>query len=343
MEFSDPNWRKERLARQTGRMHAELLASGLPVYTLVPESRPAEERFGGLEVFDGTVTAIHLVYPASTPEGPWADVETARWTGLQIGPASLRLALEHHVRRGGDRFSELTWTESSASLSVDGHRIGAQWLRAGRRWWALRGEHSGIEITLIGRDWHPETLAVETVADPMPILRRLPDDRPAYQAVPSAPGAGPLPADLRREPHRALADAVLHNTAAHAAWQADGGPAPQLPTWWSELWRTAVQRQMQLSGQPEVEAAAAVRGMTSQLAGLFHEFEWFRSDAELRRRAITEILFYSTGLGADVSSRTAQDDWHRFTTADVDPDSRAIANERWITAWQSWASSKRQV
>ncbi|MEV0900389.1 hypothetical protein [Actinoplanes sp. NPDC049802] len=339
MEFKDTNRRDERFARQTERIHAELRASGLPLYTLTQGSRPAQEHFGGLETFDGTVTAVHLVYP--TPDGPWADVETARWTDLPIGPVPLREALEHHVRRAGDRLSALTWDESPATLLVDGHRVDARQLRAGHRWWVLRGERSGIEITVVGRDWQPESCAVETVADPVPILDRLRGSHSAHRAAPPAREAEPLPAGLRREPHRALADAVLRNAAAQAAWQADGGPAPELPAWWSALWQAAVQRQMQLSGRDEAEAAEAVRAMTSELASLFHEYEWFRTDEELRGRAVTEILFYSTGLETDVRSRPAQDEWRRATAIDAEPRTRAAANDRWRAAWQNWASACR--
>ncbi|SDT49921.1 hypothetical protein [Actinoplanes derwentensis] len=302
--------------RRVEGLRAEL--RDMPVYTLATASPPAEGRFGGMETFDATVTVVHLVYEAPTSDGPWADVETARWTGLRIGPASLRTALEHQVRLGGDRFSELTWTESPATLLIDGYSVDARRLRAGDRWWAVWGERDGIEITVVGRDWHPDTLAVEVLPDPTAALGRTRPDPPPRSSRPVTA----LSADSDGEPHRALADAVLRNTAAQAAWQADGGPVPELPAHWSALWQAAVRRQMDLSDQPEPRAAEAVRDMTSQLADLFHEFAWFRTDDDLRRRAVSEILLFGTGLAPDVPSAFAQQAWQL---------------PAWRTAWQAWA------
>jgi hypothetical protein len=343
VEFRDTSRRGDQFARQTERISAELRAGGLPLYALSPASRPAvQEQFGGLETFDGVVTAVHVVYPTPAPVGPWADVETARWSDPQIGPAGLRETLEHHVRRAGDHFSSSAWEESPATLLVDGHPVDARQLRAGHRWWVLRGERSGIEITVVGRDWQPESCSVEKVVDPAAVLDRLRDAGPAHRATTTpARDPDPLPAELRGEPHRALAEAVLRNAAAHAAWQADGGPAPELPGYWSELWQAAVHRQTQLRGQDEGQAADAVRAMASQLAGLFHEHEWFRTDEDLRQRAVTEVLFYCTGLETEVPSRPAQEEWRLATANSAAPRIRAAANGRWRTAWQNWASADR--
>jgi hypothetical protein len=206
----------------------------------------------------------------------------------------------------------------------------------------LRGERSGIEITVVGRDWQPESCSVEKVADPALILDRLRDAGPAHRAdTTPARDPEPLPVGLRGEPHQALAEAVLRNAAAHAAWQTDGGPAPEPPGYWSELWQAAVHRQTQLSGQDASQAADTVRAMTSQLAGLFHEHAWFRTDENLRQRAVTEVLFYYTGLAAGVPGRPAQEEWRLATANNAAPQIRAAAHSRWRTAWQSWASADR--
>ncbi|GIE80482.1 hypothetical protein Aph02nite_64320 [Actinoplanes philippinensis] len=343
MEFRSTSRRDEQFARQTERIAAELRASGLPLYALSPAARPAvQEQFGGLETVDGTITAVHLVYPTHAPLGFWADVETARWSDERTEPADLRETLKHHVRRAGDHLSSLTWEEDSTTLLVDGHRVDARRLRAGPRWWVMRGERAGIEITVVGRDWQPEACAVETVTDPVPILNRLRDGGRAHR-----PGTRPdrepepLPDQPRGEPHRALADAVLRHAADSAAWRADGGSEPELPTYWTELWQAAVLRQMQLSGRDEIQAAAAVRAMAAQLAGLFDEHEWFRTDERLRGRAVTEVLFHTTGLEPDVRSRTAQEEWWHVTAIGADPRLRAAATDRWRTAWQTWASTDR--
>jgi hypothetical protein len=285
----------------------------MPIFSLSPAIRPAPESLGGVERVDDAITVVHLVYGTS------AEVETARRTGA---PAPLRAALEHHVRLRGDRFADLTWTETAQTLLVDGHPVDARRISAGDRWWLLRGERSGLEITVVGYDWHPRALAVETVADPAGI-RSGPRPRPE----PSARRAA-QPADAGGEPHRALANAVLQHAAARAEWLAEGGPAPELPANWSALWRAAVRRQTELSDQPEPDAAAAVSSLTSHLAGLFHNTEWFAADDALRRRAVAEVLLFGTGLATDVPSRRAQEVWQRDSSG----------GEEWRTAWQAWTT-----
>ncbi len=135
--------------------------------------------------------------------------------------------------------------------------------------------------------------------------------------------AEPLPADLSLEPHQALAATVLRSSAEQAQWRAEGGPEPVLPGYWSTLWQAAVQRQCDLSGEPEAQANESVSTMMSQLGTLQHEAAWFRDDDELRRRAVAEILLYGTRLAPDVPSRAAQEAWNN--SAD------------WKAAWTAWS------
>jgi len=315
-------------SRQTERLRRELLDSGMPIYALAASLGPTGERFGGLELSGTEVAVVHVVYEQATPYGPWVDVETAR----RVRPEPLRLALEHHVRLGGERCADVAWTESPATLVVDGRSVAAARLRAGERWWALRCAHGGVEITVVGRDWHPAAVAVETMADPAPMLDRL------RSAVPA-----PSPA---AEPHRALADAVLRHAAARASWQSGGGPVPELPVQWSRLRQAAVRRQRELSDQPEPVADEAVSAMMSQLAALFQEAAWFRADHDLRRRAVAEVLLHGTALADDVPSRPAQEAWQRRAVRGSAPDGadvrvRVAAEEQWLTGWQAWADGQR--
>ena len=310
MEFAGSTGRNELFARQTERLHRELAKSGMPVFGLITRLRPAEQTFGGLDTADDRLIAVQVTY------GRAAEVETSR-----AGRGGLREALEHHVRRGGDRFADLEWVESPAVLQVDGTAVPARMLRAGESWWLARGARDGLEITIVGHDWHPGELAVETITDPQPMLDRL---RTAPAFVHREPEL--LPAELGREPHQALAEAVVAHAVEHARRLAEGGPEPTLPSWWTALWAAAVQRQIELSEATEADAGEAVSAMMSQLGTLHHEAGWFRDDPVRRRRAIGETLLHGTGLGPDVPSRAAQDAWKRG------------AHQEWKAAWQEWAS-----
>ena len=306
--------RDELYARETEQLLSELLDCGLPVFALSPSRRPAPECFGGLESAGEAVVAVHVAYAA------WAVVHTTRWATAP----PLRAVLEHHARFGGERCADLLWSEGPAVLLVDGQPVAGRRLRAGDRWWAVRGSRGDVEITVVGREWDPGTVAVETLADLVPMLERV---RSGPHAVPSSEG--------HREPHLALADAVLLNAAAQAAWLAEGGPAPESPPCWPSLWQAAVRRQTELSDQPERVADHAVSSMMSQAAALFREAAWFRDDAGRRGRAIAEILLHGTGLGG-VPSHAAQQAWLRRSVAGP-PGRRAAAHREWLAAWLAWA------
>ncbi|WP_250029291.1 hypothetical protein [Paractinoplanes maris] len=309
MEFGGSIGRDELFARQAEHLRRALAGSDMPVFGLVTRLRPAEETFGGLHTTDDRLVAVQVAY------GRAAEVETSR-----AEPNALRETLEHHVRRGGDRFADFEWAESPAVLLVNGTGVEARRLRAGEHWWLVRGAWDELEITVVGHDWHPGELAVETITDPQPMLDRLRTPPDFVHREPE-----PLPAGLGREPHQALAEAVVANAAEHARWMAEGGPEPTLPSYWTALWAAAVQRQIELSDAPEADAGDAVSAMMSQLGTLHHEADWFRDDPSRRRRAIGETLLYGTGLEADVPSRAAQEAWKR----DV--------HQEWKAAWREWA------
>ncbi|MDI6103530.1 hypothetical protein QLQ12_33460 [Actinoplanes sp. NEAU-A12] len=151
--------------------------------------------------------------------------------------------------------------------------------------------------------------------------------------------AGRMP---EREPHLVLVDAVLRSARERDAWASHGGPRPQLPRTWPELWRNAVRRQSDLAGEPEEEARRSVQSMVDQLTRLEREAEWFRTDARLRKRAISETLLYSTRLGPDVPSRPAQVAWQRQEgLRPVDyAKIKAIeaAQSDWLALWNQWAT-----
>ena len=309
MEFAGATGRDELFARQTARLRRELTASGMPVFGLVTRLRPAEATFGGLDTADDRLVAVQVAY------GRAAEVETAR-----VEPAALRETLEHHVQRGGDRLAGLQWTQGPAVLQVDGTAVRGRMLHAGEHWWLVRGIRDGLAITVVGHHWHPGELAVEAITDPGPMLDRLRTTPAFVHRAPEPPPAGP-----GREPHQALAEAVVANAVDHARRLAEGGPEPTLPSWWTALWAAAVQRQVELSDATEADADEAVSAMMSQLAALYQEADWFRADPSRRRRAIDETLLHGTGLAPDVPSRAAQQAWKRG------------AHREWRAAWLRWA------
>lgn len=157
----------------------------------------------------------------------------------------------------------------------------------------------------------------------------------------------PAPSGDRRvsaEPHVRLVDEVLRTSREHAAWQAGGGPRPQLPRDWATLWSDAVRRQMDLAGQLEPEARRTVQAALDQLTRLDRETEWFRTDRALRQRAVSETLLHITGLGPDVPSRPAQVAWQRqLGLRPVDhtrTQAIAAAQDDWLAAWNLWSITR---
>ncbi|MFC4064994.1 hypothetical protein [Actinoplanes subglobosus] len=135
---------------------------------------------------------------------------------------------------------------------------------------------------------------------------------------------------------------MIRASREHDAWSAQGGPRPQLPRAWAELWRNAVRRQTDLTGEPEEEARRSVQTMLDQLTRLDREAGWFRADAGLRSRAISETLLYGTRLGTEVPSRPAQLAWERqrrLRPVDYAKITAiAAAQDDWLAAWNEWAT-----
>jgi hypothetical protein len=127
---------------------------------------------------------------------------------------------------------------------------------------------------------------------------------------------------MSEEPHRVLVEAVLARRGRRA-----GG-----------LWEAAVRRHMELAEAPEAAASKAVTQLVGQMVGLREDAAWFRDDARLRERAISETLLYCTGLSHDVPSRAAQEAWAWYFGL-PDPRSGAPAREAWRQAWTAWATS----
>jgi hypothetical protein len=344
MEFDRSRRTDEYYASQTERIRQELHDSGIPIVALSDSTKPAEERFGGLEQADDTITSVRIVYEGAQPDGPWASVDTARWACTSVDSGPLRWTVEHHMRRRGDRLSAEQWTEGDATVIVDGRSVAGRIVRAGSRWWAVRCARGDIEISVVARDWHPDAIAVDTLVDVVPMLSRL----RTPPASPMRPEPEPVPDGLSREPHRALVDVVLRSAREQAEWRADGGPVPELPRYWTALWQAAVQRQMTLADQPEPEANRAVGSIVTQLSNLRHNAAWFREDSRLRERAIAETLLYGTGVSDDVSSSPAQHAWHsRQAMAPpangAEVEAGAAADRRWIDAWAAWADGHAEA
>ncbi|GIF39992.1 hypothetical protein [Actinoplanes xinjiangensis] len=173
-----------------------------------------------------------------------------------------------------------------------------------------------------------------------------PGDDPSPPVPPLPAGDGsetagePSPA---REPHILLVHAVIRASREHDAWSTSGGPRPQLPRAWADLWRNAVRRQTDLAGEPEEEARRSVQTMLDQLTRLDREAGWFRTDPARRDRAIAETLLYGTRLGPDVPSRPAQLAWQRqrgLRPVDYAKITAiAAAQDEWLAAWNEWAST----
>jgi hypothetical protein len=341
MELDREHSADDRFAAQTERIRRELLNSGIPFVGLSGAALPAGGRFGGLELHDDTVTNVRIVYEGARPADPWASVDTSRWAGTTVSSGPLRRLVEHHMRLCGERFRAVEWADGDTTVVVDGEPVAGRIVRAGSRWWAARCERDDIEISVVARDWHPDAIAVDTVGDPAPMLDVLAArSRPAQRPEPE-----PVPSGLASEPHRALVEAALHHSDRRAAWLADGGPVPELPAYWTALWQAAADRQVALTGSPEIDARRAVGSIVNQLITLRNEARWFGEDGELRQRAIAETLLYGTELSLDVASREAQEAWQHQQSAepaaeDGEIESRAAADRYWLSAWAAWAEDR---
>ncbi|GIF37930.1 hypothetical protein [Actinoplanes xinjiangensis] len=308
---------QERFAQQTARISREIRDSGLRVFALAAAVEPVDALFGNLVETDGELTGVQVEY--SRPDGPWVQVESAR--GLL---APLRMLVEQRVRRDGGRYADLAWIEQETTLLVDGRPEPAETVRAGDRWQAWRCDTDGVRITVVSRDWVMDPVAVVTQTDPAPMLDRL-ATVPAAEQRPHR--AEPIPPS---EPHRVLIETILCRDIEHAKWVAEGGPMPGSPVYAGELWQAAVLRQRDLSDDRDTERAdRAIGAMVHLVSSLQHEFDWFRDDAELRRRATSEILLKVTGLAPEVPSATAQEAWYH----------RAEGRD-WRAAWSDWATGR---
>lgn len=330
----------ESAESRADRIRRQLVDSGIPIVAL--SEKPSDERFGGLERFDDTVTNVRIVYTGADPDGPFASVDTARWAGTRIDSGPLRRLVEHQMRRDGERISAVEWSEDDTTMVVDGRPVAGRIVRAGHRWWAARCERGEIEISVAARDWSPAVIRMHTLADVGPMLSRL-RTPPASPRLPE-----PVPESLSREPHRALVDVALRCSQERAEWRADGGPVPQLPRYWSALWQAATQRQMALTDQARPVAHEAVRCMVEHLTGLHADAAWFRADNRLREQAIAETLLYGTGLTGGVPSLPAQLAWKRGHAvgapgSSAEAETLAAASRQWARAWAAWADAQAKA
>ncbi|MEV0560877.1 hypothetical protein [Dactylosporangium sp. NPDC050588] len=340
MRFDEFRKASDLHAAQTERIRQALEGSDLGVVAVSEATRPAEPQLGGLHRGDGVVLGVEVVHDAGNVR---VVVDTAR----RFGHRPLRSMVEHQLRQAGERFSTQDWTEGDATVVVDGAPVAARIIRAGQRWWAARCRLGDLEISVGAQDWHPDVIAVETVPDVAAMLaRRQPPALRGSEREPEAvggPGAAgePVLDGPRREPHRALVDMVLAATAEHTEWLADGGVLPDLPWHWGTLWRAAVRRHTELTGESEPAAEESVRGIVDELANLYRNAAWFREDRALQERAIGEALLHGTGLSDAVPSRPAHLAWRRLRDdAEQDPQAHHTAHEEWLAAWAGWAERR---
>ncbi|GLY04502.1 hypothetical protein Acsp01_48810 [Actinoplanes sp. NBRC 101535] len=314
--------------RQAG-LRDELARRELPVLVLAQAVDSA--RLAGTERFDGVPTCVRVRHDG--PDG-WLVVESARWAGTRVSSGSLREMIEHHMRLSGVRFADFAWSEEPATLVVDGRELSGRRVRAGADWWATRVTDGELEISAVAFCW-AEGITLRSLAGELPApysRKRTPTSTTEPPAgEPSGQPSGEDGGQASGEPYRALVDAALRTSLRQAEWLAEGGPVPELPADWRRLWQATVDRQAGLADQSPESARRAVQSMLGQLTALQREATWFRTDAALRERAITETLLYGSGLTESVPSRAAQEAWTRCEPSDS-PDTR----NHWIDHWHAW-------
>jgi hypothetical protein len=301
-----------------------------------------EGRLSGWEGVDGAVTSFSVTHGRPRAGAPFAVVETSRWSGARAGPGPLPDRLARQMRLHGEVTDAIAWREEAVTLTVDGReRTGAR-VRASERWWTASCRlDEDVEVAVFALDWPAEFLTLATDRDAERLLAETDAAPGADAAEPADPRtAREIPGAASGDPLRRLVDETLTVSRETATWRTSGGPTPQPRAGWAELWRAAVARQMELTGQAEGPAEEAVQAMTGQLGNLRHQVDWFEGDERLRERAIGETMLFWTDLSTDVASRPAQHAWRRLRALadDVSPAERAAAAREWLDAWAVWAS-----
>ncbi|MFI1992674.1 hypothetical protein [Actinoplanes sp. NPDC020271] len=327
-----PGWRDLRAELRRGLAEGRLPAFGAP--------DAGDPRFGGWEMSDGLLATVTVEY--GEPGDSWLAVEAARWTGTIRSAPDLRDTLKECLRTTGVWFADVTWAESEATLTVDGQALPARVLRAGDDWWAARAVLGEVEVGLTA---YRKALDLRVVTLPDETVARMLDAPLVPQRWPQAE-LSREPSDPGGEPHRRLVHLVLRSARETVVWLDEGGPAPRQTAAWPEVWRSAIRRQAELSGEPEAAAEVAMQSLLSQLTRLQSDAAWFREDERLRERAISETLLYATGLSENVPSRAAQEAWgEREGTRQLPPrpavDGIAGIGDHWLAAWEEWARLAR--
>jgi hypothetical protein len=332
-----PGWRDLRAELRSG------LASGrLPVLG-VPGAPGA--RFGAWETSDDLLVTVSVEY--GEPDESWMSVETARWAGTIRSTPDLRETLREHLRAVGVRFADVAWRETRAALTVDGRELTARVLHAGEDWWAAWAAFDGrefgaLEVVVVA---YRKTFEARLAILPDAVVAEMLDAPLTMQRWPRAE-LSHEPVDPGGEPHRRLVHMVLLSAREQLIWLDEGGPAPQRPASWPAVWRSAIQRQAELSGQSEADAEAAVQSLLNQLTKLQSDAAWFREDERLRERAISETLLFATGLSVDVPSRAAQEAWQEregIRQSAPRPPAEAVmrTGDHWLALWSEWAQRAR--
>ncbi|WP_436527987.1 hypothetical protein [Actinoplanes sp. HUAS TT8] len=352
-----PGWRDLRAELRRGLTEGRLPVFGLPdpagdrsgdrsdEWFGGPGGDRAGGRFGGWETSDDLLVAVTVEY--GDPALAWLEVETARWDGTIRSTPDLRETLRQHLRLAGVRFADVTWDESETAIVVDGRELTARVMRAGDDWWAARvvfdgGAFGELEVGLVA---YRKAFEPRIVGLPDAVVAEMLNAPLARQQWPQAE-LSREPEDPGGEPHRRLVHLVLRSAREQVVWLDEGGPAPRMPVTWPEIWRSAIRRQADLSGESEAVAESAVQSLLSQLTSLQSDAGWFREDERLRERAISETLLFATGLSVDVPSRPAQEAWQeREGTRRLAPrpavEASAQADDHWLSLWGEWARRAR--
>jgi hypothetical protein len=354
MAPSSPAW-DELIASYEEALVEQIRRCDLPLVGLAdPAPSPAMivETSGTGAALDSLSLTYGEVNPAQA-QGPLVLVHMSRPDESTV-PLTLRYLLEVELDRADDG-AVVAETTEPGELVVDGERRAATVQRAGARFWAARCAHADCLLTVVARDWDIASTRLASVTDLEPLILARRTELAALRA--RTPGPVDEPAADVENPHRALVEAVLHDSRYIEKRARQGLPPRHRELRMTAgLWRAATEAQMRMADQAHQEANAAVTAMVNQLSQLQEESDWFATDERLRRDAVAETLMYWTGLREAVPSRRAQESWKRMwdhrqrlaTGEDLaDPawitEVRAhhdqVVNDRgeWLDIWNAWA------
>ncbi|MEV4628579.1 hypothetical protein AB0J90_20145 [Micromonospora sp. NPDC049523] len=332
MRPEDAGWAgalREVAERQ--RAELDLQLPDWPVYGLADSVESGW--LAGWSRQDGTTVAAEIGYGLRVDD-TWLTVETQPRAGVLFHSLDWVLALrfaadgrDYPVPGVLPAASDQDLPEAPRShpveVTVDARPTSAQVQRVdGYAAWRVVLDQVVVTVTGRGISTLP---ALVRLTDLGSYASRRGEALAALAAVPR-PQAQPLTGPDETEPlwaHHGLLAMTIAGRNENATRLVSNRPFGQLAADWGPRWDAAIRRQCQLRDQGVADAREAVTAMVAQVGDLQERARWWQR-AELRQRAVGEVVWVTATGEQNVPSAAAQRAW-------------AIQREAGLDAWQDWA------